>query len=229
MKKLLVAAVAIATVFAWSPADAGMVMRLTQGASSVTITDNGAGDINATVGEITWQGALGVFTTNVTVGLSKPSLPNTPVFAKMDMTSVNVSGGPGTIKIELTDTDFAAMPDPPGGQLIASVGGTTRGTAEFWAYKDPNNQEFGLGPINAHLGPFSPVAFSGTGMAPHGPLANPYSMTLVAELNHGAGIGVNTSFNFEVVNVVPEPATLALLGLGLAGAGMASRRRKSKK
>jgi hypothetical protein len=128
----------------------------------------------------------------------------------MDLNSVNTSTSTGTLLIELTDTDFPAT---DAGLLTGLVGGTTGGSSEFWVYKDPDNQEFGSSDISLHLGPFGPGAFSGDASIVHDALLA-YSMTLVAQLTHGAGV-VTSSFNLNVINSVPEPGALILLGTGL--------------
>jgi hypothetical protein len=204
-------------------AEGAMMLRLTSGASTVTIADGGAGDLNATVGVITFSGAVGNFPVNVSTGLSKPLLPSSPTYTEMDLNSVNVSSsGGGTLIIELTDTDFPGM--TTAGSFIGRVGGTTQGTSTFEAYKNSSNVEFDTTGADAevHLGPFGPGAFSGTQSTGHG-ILGPYSMTLVATIVHTGA--QNTSFDFEIVNV-PEPASLALFALGLLGAGAAARRRK---
>lgn len=222
----VVAAMSLATT---ADAEAAMMMRLTQGANQVVISDGGAGDANGAVGAITFVGSLGNYTLNVSTGLSKPVL-GSAASAQMDLNSVNTSTGGGTLVIELTDTDFL----PFGvGRLRGHVGGTTRGTASFSVCKNASNAEFDcVNPAaQVNLGPFvgaanNPLAFQGTGDAPHSALGF-YSMTLIATITHGAGQGIVTSFDFDIDNV-PEPASLALFGLGLLGAGAASRMRRKK-
>lgn len=215
---LLVLAVALLGAVPLAHAD--MILRLTEGGSSVSIADQGAGDACPDVGCVTFIGAVGVFIINVSTGLSKPLLPASSFEAEMDLNSVNVSSSGGTLVIELTDTDFPAT---EGGALTAEVGGTTQGSSEFWAYKDPENQEFGTtSDISLHLGPFGPGAFSGTASTSHDALLA-YSMTLVAAITHGGA--ATSSFNLNVINSVPEPGALILLGTGLVAVAVLGLRR----
>jgi hypothetical protein len=107
------AAVAILGVFVLAGVTAASALTLNLSASggfSVSVTDNGAGDINPALGAVTFSGALGPsFTINVTTGLSMPVLP----LIQMDLNSVNVnSGGPGTLTISLTDSGFPLAAAP---------------------------------------------------------------------------------------------------------------------
>jgi hypothetical protein len=221
MRRIFSAAAAVA-VFAVltqsTPANAALTLKLTQGVSTVTVVD-GDGD-----GAVTFNGVVGNYNINVSTGLSKPVFPASPTFGKMDLNSVNVSGGSGgLLVIELSDNDFPAFPSP--GVLGGMVGGTTNGTVEAWAYKNDSNVLFDtVSPeADVHLGPFTAGAFSGTASDTHGPLG-PYSMTLVVNINHAPGTGVSSSFDFEVVNTVPAPAGLILAATAVPFLGLLRRR-----
>jgi hypothetical protein len=130
---ILGALLCFALVLTAAPAQAALILRLTSGADSVTVTDGDANDACPLLGCVTYIGDVGVFTVNVSTGLSDPLLGGDS-FAQMDLNSVNLSTSTGTLLIEFTDTDFAATGS---GTLVGDVGGTvgTGGTAEFWAYK----------------------------------------------------------------------------------------------
>jgi hypothetical protein len=217
-----------------TPARAGFVLRLTQGANpAVTVPDCviaicAGGDINPVAGIINFSGAVGVFNLNIETAQSKPFLPASSASASMNLSSANFSTGAGTLKIEITDTGFPAANE---GIFKGSVAnGSTTGSVSFSQFKDPannGNEEFGTGGTSLLFGPFGPgpVAFSASGSTPH-PAIGPYSMTLVALITH-TGIGAS-GFDFDIQNI-PEPASLALFGIGLiALALLNSRRRRSR-
>lgn len=210
-----------------SPAHAALQLRLTSALDPTGVT---VADLDND-GFVNYSGVVGGFSINVSTGLSTPAAGTaTPNWARMDLNSIDTTTGgqfggqADTLKIELTDTDFPAFPTP--GILEGFVGGTTNNEVEFWAYKNSSNVAFDTTNADAeiHLGAFGPGAFSGTATDLHAALGS-YSMTLVALITHSA-VDQLTSFDFEVVNVVPEPATfLSALPLLIGGFFWTRRRR----
>jgi hypothetical protein len=208
---VLVLAAAISAMTA-SDAQAAQMLRLTQGASSVQITDGGVGDSNPFAGAITFIGSVGSYFLNVSTGVSKPVL-GSAANPHMDLASLNMSGS-GMLTIEHTDTDFVGT-----GPFAMHIGGTTNGSVSYAAYFDSTNAAFGTGSAIDSLGPFGGPAFAGSGGGGNA-VITPYSLTQVVTLTH-TGFGIS-SFDAELI---PEPATLALFGLGLIGVGAATSRR----
>ncbi len=178
------------------------------------------GDRSPDPGVVTFIGSVDVFTVNVTTAITEPTL-GSKSFAILDLSSVDVSGGPGTLIIEASHTGYTG---PLVGELypaVLNVGGTTVGTVSFAGYLDDANNLFGTGTPLGTLGPFfGPGAFSGsiTGSAS---ATAPFALTLVANITHnGAG---NTGFNFEV-RPVAEPGMLSLFGIGLGSVLLGGRR-----
>jgi len=193
-----------------------------------TITDNLVGDLDPTVGAISFTGPLGggsTWTINLTGGLSKPNSGSTATTPYMDLTSRNTSAGAGTLNIYLYDTDFSDPTSPS--NFIMTIGGTAagvtagNGTVRYQAYTSLAN-DGALANLIGTLGPSGPGAFSGTtsGLAPTDAA---YSLTQYVQIVH-AGAGTS-SFDAELL--APEPTVMALFGLGLFGVGAAARRRRA--
>jgi hypothetical protein len=213
-RRFLMAAIVagIATLAGPSTSEAAFTLRLTQGATVVTVLDGGAGDSNPVLGAITYIGPVGVFTINVSTGLSKPAIGP----AAMDLNSVNSSTAAGTLTIELTDTDFVG---PSPGHTF-NVGGTSQGTAVFEAGRSDLNAPFALSDSTGALA-FGAGAFSGSAGLGSG-IGNPYSLTIRADITHGSGTRTS-SFNAELTPV-PAPAGLILAATALPFVGLLRRR-----
>src|SRR3990167_2937652 len=88
-----------------APAQAGLVLSLTDGSSTVTIADGQTGlvaDSNPASNVVTWIGLLGSWSINVSTAISfAPSGE-----AGLHLNSVDVSTGPGSLWITLA-TDSA--------------------------------------------------------------------------------------------------------------------------
>jgi hypothetical protein len=202
---------------------AAVSVRLISGATTVTCNDGDPCDATAAPGVVTFSGSVGPFTVNVTTAITEPALGSAS-FAILDLNSVNVSGGPGTLTILASHTGYTGP--LPGGMYSAllSVGGTAPpgGTVSFAGYLDDGNTLFGTTSLLGTLGPFGPGAFSGSVAGAAGATA-PFALTLVANITHtSAG---NTSFDFEVRPRVAEPGMLSLFGIGLGSVLVGGRRR----
>jgi len=192
-------------------------LRLTNGASTVTVTDNGVGDLDGATGQVIFSGAVGVWNINITSGLSTG-----PGVVEMDLGSIDATAsGPSTLVIEWSDQSFN-LPSPSfhldaSGTLLSGSG-----TAKIDAWFDNGNSIFGHGGYIAGLGPFSTSYSSAIdGGGPGVPL---YSMTEQVTLTAAAG-GVKWSTDTGLTTV-PEPGAVMLLGSVLVLCASALRRKR---
>lgn len=192
-----------------------LTLTLTSGSNTVTVVDGTGSDLNGVAGAVTWLGSIANWNVNVTTGLGSPLL-GSPGWPQIDLNSVNVSQGAGTLTILLTQGNFAVP--PPG--LLFSIGGTTNGSVEAFACAGVS-----LGDCEMiSLGPFGPPAYSGYVSFPFPAVEGPFEIGLKIVLTHTqAGV---SSFDAEL-QAVPEPGTFALIGAGLFGLGLALRIRRA--
>ena len=219
MKKIIMMMFVLAFIFAMAVpgVQAIPILNLYDVGTStgVSIVDGQIGlvsDANGTAGVITWIGSLGVWTVNVTTGITMPATGSALV-PSLDLNSVDISSGAGTLWIWFSETGFG----PFSGIVNSSVGGTTPGTTSFQTILGPST-------IISSLGPFGGPAFSGSTSTPVS-FPSGSTLELLGIITHG-GPGT-TSFN-TTAQGVPEPGTLLLLGSGFAGLAFYGRLRSRK-
>ena len=210
-----------------SEAEAALALRLTQGATVVTVADGGGADLDPTVGIINYNSVLsgdvlGSFVTNISTGSSDPVLP--PPYPHMDLSTVQISSiGGGSIAVALSQDGFTSSNAVEA--FVSTWGVVTAGLSTFEAYIDPNDALFSkAGTKVADFSAAAPGGFfrvSTTSV----PVSASYSVSLYWTISHiGAGITTGNA-NFQV----PAPGSLALFGLGLLGlGGLILRRRRAE-
>ncbi len=221
MRKVVVLATFLAATYAPS-AFAIAELKLTSGASSVDILDGGLGDMCAAADCVTFSGALGSWTINVTSGIEGA----TPFF---DLSSVNVTGGQvdpismwfsnDGLNFSLANTGTIST----GGTVSTNKPGLE--TITFAAFTD--TVKFGTtnqigSTLTFHSTPFSG---SSTGSMTKSDTA----MTLTSTIDLTKGAKGTVSFDTAVdLTQVPEPASITMLGGVLLVLGGALRRGMKK-
>lgn len=206
-------AVLLTCLLGMTSAQADLILTLSDGESSVTMTDLD------TDGAVLYAGSIGDWVLNITVGIAGPIIGDGNS-SSLDLNSLNVTGrseSGGVLYIALTDTGNMV---PFGNtNYLVEYGGTTGGSIAFQSYVDTTNAAFGTENLLYDTGALG-GAFSGTGFGYIG-VSGPYSITTVATIRHENGY-MASGFNHGVT--ISEPGSLALIGIGLLGLAFGIRR-----
>jgi hypothetical protein len=151
--KFVIGLLAAALVGWVSAAHAMPTFQISDGTTTVTVTDNLAGDSDPTAGVILYVGPFPGLLVTINVGASKPVYP---IPGAIDLNSIQVTSTAAGIQdftLMFSDTDFTF---PAGStHLIMMLGGTLTApagsTITFDGYEDNTNTLFGTGGL--HVGP----------------------------------------------------------------------------
>lgn len=231
--KYLVITLAMVVSLAFLSSAEALKIQFSSGATTITIQDDGIGDLTAGLGTVTFFGQVGNFTLNTSVGNTKPAPGfGTAEVPIMDLLSVNATSQTGgTLTVMITDTGYGPLKPGITGFKI-KLGGETDGTVSVANYWDDTNAEFGTGHLITSMGPFTDDSFKQTDLkwgipqvipSPTNPNGN-FSLTMIATITHNDGPDKSSSLNNKITPT-PEPGTILLVGLGLLGLGIIGRRK----
>lgn len=194
-------------------------MLISDGFSTIAITDGGAGDANSAAGAITWTGSIGVWSTNSITGITKPVLgfSETPI---LNLSFSDTSIAAGTLTIMFSDTGYTS---PAGGWTSQTFTGITSGSVGYDVFGASSgaarNQPFDTTRLLSSIAPRTGT-FAVTAGSSYIQTSIPFSLTQVVTLSH-AGAGFTTGNAF--LRIPDGGSSIILLCAGLAGLGLISR------
>jgi len=159
-------------------------LKLSDGTTTVTVTDGGLNDGLPNPGAVLYNGPVGSnWTINVSVAITKPQVgtANQPL---LELHTQNISQQAGKLTIWFTESNYTG-----GATFDAQAGGNTDGSVELKFYADTSNVPFGTGKLLADLpGLTGNFAADSNGVAN---ITGTFSLTLEADITH-TGPGTTT-------------------------------------
>lgn len=201
------------------PSHAIPTLSLSDGTSTVLVEDGSSLDFVPLAGVVGFNGTVGSFTGNVTVGLTYP-LIGTLADPEVDLCDISWRGI-GTLTLMYSDIGFGIPSDY---DFYTAVGGVTGGKIKVASYIDTNNTLFIKEIELSSMGPFH-GAFCGSDEDLIN-LSGSFSVTTSATITH-TNICQVSSFDLFFKGdsrATPEPSTLILFMLG-GGALLKLRKR----
>ncbi len=193
------------------------------GIVDLAISDGGSNDASALAGVVQYNGDIGNWELNTTVGTSHPA-SGTDTYPSLDLFSLSLEYTSSDIKeiavtVEDSYANFADLDSTIKG-FVASIGGTTAGDVNLSAVINGYSLNIDWDDMTHNGTAFSGASTVALSDIPVGP--DPFTMSLTAVVKQGTGI---TTLDANIAPV-PEPATMLLFGTGLLGLAGVVRKKK---
>ena len=188
-------------------------MRLSSGATVVTVVDGGANDSNPSAGAITYVGPVGSnWIISADTARTKPGI-GTAIEPEMTLGTSSRSLFAGTLTIEFSDDLFGPSHGTASVSLGGTIGGAANSTFTNTTLVDDTNNMFGGAPLT-NLGPYTrptgvtTYSFNGSATALLNRTGN-YALTQRMVIVHTGG---GTSGADSALRFIPAAPTLGRIG-----------------
>ncbi len=222
----------LAIIFAITMVWAGSAMALSisfddgdNGTDVFTVTDNDSNDQSDLDGQVIYTGSIGQWKVNSLTGTSAPmwGTNEKPMLDMMSLTLSSTVGGIIAVTVEDTYASFDNLDSTIKG-FEASIGGTTSGVVNFYAYINGTLIDISWADDMTHNG----SSFSGAESLLMADIdtGDPFTLSMKAVITQGTWS--ITTFDAQIAPV-PEPATMILFGIGLIGIAGVTRKKLNLK